>query len=206
VAPLDARNDSLTEGTQSRVTKVGAGEARKTKNSTTVHRGDDEVAASAGEYMSKDEIRSAERAQAVLKQLGIEVPIKNRQALTLMRGDPSEYSDLPLCSDILGLVPDFLEASTLQWDANPFLKDQDWLMNLRMIGTVAELNISMGNFPGETNPGFDLEDFRLWSKDDKLSYRGQVYTKLTTAQKRGALYPANLDGLSPTEADASSSR
>ena len=29
-----------------------------------------------------------------------------------------------------------------------------------------------------------------------------MYTKLTTAQKRGALYPANLDGLSPTEADA----
>ena len=78
---------------------MGAGEARKTKNST-VHRGDDEVAASAGEYMSKDEIRSAERAQTVLSKLGIEVPIKNRQALALMRGDPDETVDVALCSGI----------------------------------------------------------------------------------------------------------
>ena len=74
-------------------------------------------------------------------------------------------------------------------------------MNLRMIVAVAELNFNLGNFPGQTNLGFDLDDFRLWSLDDKQAHRGQVYTKLTAAQKKASFYPSNIDSLSPAEAD-----
>ena len=70
-----------------------------------------------------------------------------------------------------------------------------------MIATVAELNFNLGNFQGQTNLGFDLYDFCLWSLDDKQAHRGQVYTKLIAAQKKDSLYPLNVDGLSPAEAD-----
>ena len=109
---------------QSMPSKVGAGEARQTRNST-VHSGNDDVAITAATIMSKDEIRAEERAQAYLKTLGIEVPIKNRQALALMRGDPEDSAEVPLCANVLALIPAFLEASTLQWNANTFLKGQD---------------------------------------------------------------------------------